>query len=90
MQFIFIHSDLLRREGKYLMMGRGSGGRNRSQYSWNLSTFLLFNHSITVKRQMKQGQCAGEVVTQLFYSDCLLALSLGKGGYNTPYFTGDR
>jgi hypothetical protein len=90
MQFIFIHSDLLHRKGKYLMMGRGSGGRNRSQYSWNLSMFLLFNHSITVKRQMKQGPCTGEVETQLFYSDWLLALSLGKGGHNTPYFTGDR
>lgn len=90
MQFIFIHSDLLRREGKYLMMGRGSGGRNGSQYGWNLSTFLLFNHSITVKREMKHEQGTGEAVTQLFYSDWVLALSLGKGGGNTPYFTGDR
>lgn len=39
---------------------------------------------------MKDEQCTGEVVTQLFYSDWVLALSLGKGGCNTPYFTGDR
>lgn len=39
---------------------------------------------------MKHEQCTGEVVTQLFYSDWVLALSLGKGGHNTPYFTGDR
>lgn len=39
---------------------------------------------------MKREQGTGEVVTQLFHSDWVLALGLGKGGYNTPYFTGDR
>lgn len=39
---------------------------------------------------MKHEQRTGEIVTQLFYSDWVLALSLGRGGHNTPYFTGDR
>ena len=32
---------------------------------------------------MKHEHCTGEVVTQLFYSDWVLALSLGKGGLAT-------